>query len=117
MELNSIQITDGYAGMLGKQYHAPKNMDELNETILAAAKFNQKSEAETREMIESGQQVKWCESPNYYYDHSHGTIGLKPKPVKIEMVKCDCGCSVPCGSVMSASMGKSCPDCYDRMSE
>ena len=37
-----------------------------------------------------------------------------PKP---EMIKCSCGHSVPRGSVMSASMGSSCPDCYDRMSE
>jgi len=36
-----------------------------------------------------------------------------PKP---ELVKCSCGHSVPRGSVMNASMGTSCPDCYDRMS-
>ena len=36
------------------------------------------------------------------------------KPV--EMVKCDCGHTIPRISVMSASMGTSCPDCYDRMS-
>ena len=37
-----------------------------------------------------------------------------PKP---EMVKCSCGHTVPASVVMSASMGSSCPDCYDRMSE
>jgi hypothetical protein len=36
---------------------------------------------------------------------------------KIERVKCSCGHVVPRGSVMSASMGSTCPDCYDRMSE
>jgi hypothetical protein len=35
---------------------------------------------------------------------------------KPEMVKCDCGCTVSRGSVMNASLGTSCPDCYDRMS-
>jgi len=37
--------------------------------------------------------------------------------VAVEMVKCSCGHSVPRGQVMSASMGSSCPDCYDRMSD
>lgn len=34
----------------------------------------------------------------------------------VKMVKCSCGHTVPSGSVMSASMGSSCPDCYDRLS-
>lgn len=37
-----------------------------------------------------------------------------PKPV--ELVRCDCGHSVPRIQVMNASMGSACPDCYDRMS-
>ena len=36
---------------------------------------------------------------------------------KIQYVKCSCGHIVPKSSVMSASMGSSCPDCYDRMSD
>ena len=41
-----------------------------------------------------------------------------PRPVaQVEMVKCSCGHSVPREAVMSASMGTSCPDCYDRMSD
>lgn len=35
----------------------------------------------------------------------------------VEMVKCNCGHSVPRVQVMNASTGTSCPDCYDRMSE
>ena len=34
----------------------------------------------------------------------------------VEMVKCSCGCTIPRESVMSASLGSSCPKCYDRMS-
>lgn len=34
-----------------------------------------------------------------------------------EMVKCSCGHTVPKGSVMMASRGTSCPDCYDKMSD
>ena len=43
----------------------------------------------------------------------------KPQQVaqpEIKMVKCSCGHNVPQGLVMSASMGTSCPNCYDRMS-
>ncbi len=39
----------------------------------------------------------------------------KPEP-KPNLVKCDCGHTVERMLVMSASMGSSCPDCYDRMS-
>ena len=35
----------------------------------------------------------------------------------VAMKKCSCGHTVPVALVMSASMGSSCPDCYDRMSE
>ena len=30
----------------------------------------------------------------------------------VKMVKCSCGHTIPSGSVMSGSMGSSCPDCY-----
>jgi len=33
------------------------------------------------------------------------------------MVLCACGHTVPRSEVMMASMGSSCPDCYDRMSD
>ena len=36
--------------------------------------------------------------------------------IKPEMVKCDCGHTIPKKSVMNASSGTSCPDCYDSMS-
>ena len=41
----------------------------------------------------------------------------KSKEAQVEMVKCSCGHTVPRSQVMSASMGTSCPDCYDRMSD
>ena len=34
----------------------------------------------------------------------------------VRMVRCDCGHTVPASEVMTASLGTSCPDCYDRMS-
>lgn len=35
----------------------------------------------------------------------------------VEMIKCDCGHTVPRVQAMNASTGLACPDCYDRMSE
>ena len=35
---------------------------------------------------------------------------------EIELKKCSCGHTIPKTLVMSASMGSSCPECYDRMS-
>ena len=37
-----------------------------------------------------------------------------PRPVE-PMVRCDCGHKCPRSQTMSAAMGTSCPDCYDRM--
>lgn len=52
-------------------------------------------------------------------DDWYSNCRFKPEPVKIvvaELVKCSCGHSVPKISVMNASLGTSCPDCYDRLS-
>jgi hypothetical protein len=78
-------------------------------------------EGKTREQIvallEEGKSIKWRQSPNFAYDASYGVIGRKRTAKPVEMVQCDCGHSVPKGSVMRASLGTSCPDCYDSMSD
>jgi len=43
------------------------------------------------------------------------SILLKPKAT--EMVECDCGHECGAAMVMSASVGTSCPDCYDTLSD
>jgi len=50
-----------------------------------------------------------------FIDRAIAERRAKQKPV--EMVECACGHTIPRMSVMSASMGTSCPDCYDRMSD
>jgi len=42
---------------------------------------------------------------------------LQPMPTSSNMVKCSCGHIVPRSCVMSASMGTSCSECYDEMSD
>ena len=48
------------------------------------------------------------------YEAKLATRRAGAPPVKL--VKCSCGHTIPSGSVMSASLGSSCPDCYDRLS-
>ncbi len=52
-------------------------------------------------------------------DDWYSNCRYAPEPVRPqmpEMVKCSCGCTVPRSSVMNASLGTSCPECYDNMS-
>lgn len=55
-----------------------------------------------------------CRSGSAYDSAMAARLGATPP---VEMVKCSCGHITPRPSVMSASMGTSCPDCYDRMSD
>jgi len=48
---------------------------------------------------------------------AHANIDAAPTRVVPEMVACDCGHECGAAMVMSASVGTSCPDCYDMMSD
>lgn len=117
-----FEITDGYVGAMGKSWKDATD-ESVNAAITAAAAFNKKPESAIREALEAGMQVNIAESPNFHYDHSYGMIRLidwriasGKKPVVEQMVKCTCGHTIAKSSVMSASLGSSCPSCYDRMS-
>lgn len=110
------EITNGYVGSMGKTYDTATEKT-LTETISAAVEFNRTTTEEIIKNLESGNAVQWCKSPNYYYDHSYGVIRRKRISKPVEMVLCDCGHEVRRGLVMSASLGTSCPDCYDDMSD
>lgn len=115
MELNHMTMTDGYVGGMGKSWKTPKP-DDLERAIRGATEIEGKTRDEIIAILESGKSVKWCKSPNFTYDHSYGVIGRKRSAPPVQMVECDCGHSVPVGLRMTASLGTSCPDCYDRMS-
>lgn len=115
LELTQLRISNGYVGALGLDWHTP-SQDELEKAIIGAMQIYNLPRAEIEAAI-CTIMVKWCESPNFYYDHSYGRIGPVPKPVAVDMVKCDCGHTIPRALRMSASLGSSCPACYDRMSD
>jgi len=89
---------------------------ELETAITGAMEIEGQTREQIVSILESGRSVKWCKSPNYYYDHSYGIIGRKRSAPPVVMVRCDCGHSVPQAQQMSSSLGTSCSDCYDRMS-
>ena len=73
--------------------------------------------AEVISALNAGKKLR--NSPEDWYSNCRsGSSHAASQPAResIEMIKCSCGHIVPRGSVMSASMGTSCPDCYDRMS-
>ena len=116
MELEHMTMTSGYVGSFGKTWNQP-TPETLETAIQGAMQIENKTRDEIVTILESGKSVKWCQSPNYYYDHSYGVIGRKRTAPPVEMVSCGCGHSVPAGQRMNASMGTSCPDCYDMTSD
>jgi hypothetical protein len=116
MKLEQMLMTDGYVGSMGKTWTTPTQND-LEKAIAGAMEIEGKSRDEIVAILEAGKSVRWCKSPNYYYDHSYGKIGTKQEPKPVRMVMCSCGHEVEAGQVMSASLGTSCPDCYDDMSD
>ena len=63
--------------------------------------------------LDAGKKLR--NDPSDWYSNCRYEPAPRVRPF-VEMVKCSCGHSVPKGSVMSASLGTSCPDCYDEMS-
>ena len=62
--------------------------------------------------LETGKKLSWA-------DEWYAQIRKTPAPVtqvESEVVKCLCGHTISKNSVMNASLGTCCPDCYDRMS-
>lgn len=113
---SDYEITDGYIGSFGVTWKTA-TAETLQTAIEAAVIYSDEPIGEIEKHLVAGKPVRWCDSPNYYCDHSHGVI-LRKRTVKpVQLVECDCGHSVHPSQVMSASLGSSCPDCYDRMSD
>jgi len=107
---------DGFEGSYNKQFNECSEAD-LNAAIEAAAKLKQTTIDEIKTLLTNGHEVAYDKTSNYYYTHDMKRIRIRPAPrPQPIMVKCSCGHTISKTSVMNASMGSSCPDCYDRMS-
>lgn len=116
LNASEFEITNGYVGALGMTYETATEK-KLNLAIGAAALRHDVTAEEIKKRLLAGKSVAWCDSPNYYYDHSSGMIRKKRAKKEVVMIPCACGHSVPRDQVMNSSLGTSCPDCYDRMSQ
>jgi hypothetical protein len=114
-------------GAYDKQFRIA-TADEIESAIVQAIALEQwdkttntmknRTREEITNALNAGREISFAPTANYYYTHDMKRIRIQPEPIPAPvMVKCSCGHSVPRGSVMSASTGTSCPDCYDRMSE
>lgn len=119
------EMTSGYVGSIGEHWE-PVDEATANAAIDSAMSFLGYPETHREQFLamlntfKNGKRLAaktGKKSPNYYYDHGMEKIRAIRTEEKPELVKCTCGHSVPRGSVMSASMGSSCPECYDRMSD
>lgn len=115
MNAAEYEITDGYVGSFGVTYERATDQS-LGKAIEAGAQRNSTTTDDIMRRLADGQKIAWCDSPNYYYDHGTGYIRRKHTAKPTQLVKCSCGHSVPRVQVMNASLGTSCPECYDRMS-
>lgn len=71
-----------------------------------------RTKEEVLNYLKTGKELHWDDE---WYAVIRMVIPEPPKP-PVEMVKCDCGHTVPMCSVMGTSTGSSCPECYDSMS-
>lgn len=110
------EFSSGYIGAIGVSYDTAAG-ETLANVIENAAAFNHETVDAIQKRLDAGESVPWRKSPNYEYDHSTGMIRRKRTTKPVQLVKCDCGHRVPAGQRMNASLGTSCPDCYDRMSD
>lgn len=101
--------------------------DREEEFLSRCEEFNtvgnrQMTRAEVIENLKSGKELR-NDSWDWYSNCRSGTAHEKMRAARIaampivEMVKCSCGHTIAKSLVMSASMGSSCCDCYDRMSD
>jgi hypothetical protein len=115
-EKSIYEIHTGREGDYSPQWNECDEID-LNAAIEAAATLKQTTIDEIKILLTNGHEVAYDETSNYYYTHDMKRIRVRPAPrPQPIMVKCSCGHTIPKTSVMSASMGSSCPNCYDRMS-
>lgn len=108
----------------------------LNDIIITVGK-NKMTEQEALEIIIEKDMSYAMKYANFYSEDINGYFGVfdslkekyfeimtekekNKKPIiekKVKMITCNCGHTVHETAVMSASLGTSCPDCYDRMSD
>ncbi len=111
-----------YESMLsnGKWYDEPNIEKFLERAIKMDARYA-KCQNRPAMTLASEVLVKLATGAELRYDMDwYENIRMTPTPPALEVYEtklCDCGHEVNKSLAMSASLGSSCPDCYDRMSD
>jgi hypothetical protein len=90
--------------------------DRTDEFLSMCLKHNQHVGVNSMDQVISA--LKEGKELQYFDSLWYANCRKKPEPREIpmpKMVKCSCGHTIPAGQVMNASLGTSCPNCYDRM--
>jgi hypothetical protein len=82
--------------------------------VARAASYQHRPESEIIADLDAGKTVRWDSDWSDNIRREPAPVAAAPAPV---LVRCSCGHSVPRAQMMNASLGTSCPRCYDRMSE
>lgn len=97
--------------------------DRDEEFLLMAIEYTKKTRDEIVSLLESGKEIStgddWYSSIRSLTFHKklEAEMEKRMEDRYNSFVLCDCGHSVAPLLVMGASMGSSCPDCYDDMSD
>lgn len=110
----------------GSWVDCKERTDEFFARILANTQrtktgFRLMSDTEVRETLSAGEELR--NDPEDWYSVCRDGEAVerilaarRAAAPPVRPVKCTCGHTVRAESVMNASLGSSCPDCYDRMS-
>lgn len=82
-------------------------------SIAQTPRFTTLAEAETAVAGFWERKRSWAEQQRVIWERRQAEEANRLAPV---LVLADCGHEVPASQIMRASMGTTCPDCYDRMS-
>lgn len=115
------EMSSGYVGAMGENWNPVDEATAMEAIDRATAFLHYPSRDDLVRLLNDGRGLSaktGKQSPNYYYDHGMEKIrAIRHETPKSDLVRCSCGHTVPRSQVMGASMGSSCPNCYDRMSE
>ncbi len=88
--------------------------ERTDEFLSRCEEFSRLDNAGVLVALAAGKKVRNDRSDWYSVCRDHDALSVSTPAVAQK--KCDCGHTVPQTLVMSASLGSSCSDCYDKMS-
>ena len=116
-----VQVKQYQSMLSNGTWYEEKNIDRFIERVIAMDSWYAKRENRPVMTTAAEVKAKLATGTKLRYDTDwHAYVRELPAPQPMpqpKQVTCSCGHTVNAILVMSASMGSSCPDCYDSMSD